>query len=179
MLFRERETAALEALLFVAKDPLSVERLGELLDLEPADVRDLLAELQSRYALPGCGIALVEINGGFKLGTKPEVSTYIELLYRQPSQGLSMAALEVLAIVAYKQPITRGEIDFLRGVQSDRALATLLEKGLVRDVGRKDGPGRPILYGTTEQFLVHFNLASLADLPPLAAPAEAGADAPK
>ena len=117
--------------------------------------------------MDSCGLTLLEINGGYKLGTKPQVARYIELLYKQPAQALSNAALEVLSIIAYKQPVTRGEIDFIRGVQSDRALATLVEKGLVKDVGRKDGPGRPILYATTEQFLLHFGLHSLDDMPNL------------
>ncbi|KGK91724.1 segregation and condensation protein B [Desulfosporosinus sp. HMP52] len=167
MLFREPETAALEALLFVAKDPLTLVQLSEILELDIAKIEELLYELRRRYAIDSCGLALLEMNGGFKLGTKPEVARYIEILYKQPAQALSNAALEVLSIIAYKQPVTRGEVDFIRGVQSDRALATLVEKGLVKDVGRKDGPGRPILYATTEQFLLHFGLRSLNDLPEL------------
>jgi len=167
MLFREPETAALEGLLFVAKNPLTVELLGEILELDVLKIEELLQELQNRYSVDSCGLKLLEINGGYKLGTKPEVARYIEILYKQPSQALSNAALEVLSIIAYKQPVTRGEVDFIRGVQSDRALATLVEKGLVKDVGRKDGPGRPILYATTEQFLLHFGLRSLEDMPNL------------
>ena len=167
MLFREPETAALEALLFVAKNPLTLELLGEILELGLLDVEELLSKLRDRYAVDFCGLTLLEINGGYKLGTKPEVARYIELLYKQPAQALSNAALEVLSIIAYKQPVTRGEIDFIRGVQSDRALATLVEKGLVKEVGRKEGPGRPILYATTEQFLLHFGLRSLEDMPKL------------
>ncbi|AFQ43097.1 SMC-Scp complex subunit ScpB [Desulfosporosinus meridiei] len=167
MLFREPETAALEALLFVAKDPLTLVQLSEILELDIAKIEELLYELRTRYGIDSCGLALLEMNGGFKLGTKPEVARYIEILYKQPAQALSNAALEVLSIIAYKQPVTRGEVDFIRGVQSDRALATLVEKGLVKDVGRKDGPGRPILYATTEQFLLHFGLRSLNDLPEL------------
>lgn len=167
MLFREPETAALEALLFVAKNPLTPQLLGEILELDLLEIEELLSKLRARYAVDFCGLTLLEINGGYKLGTKPEVARYIEILYKQPAQALSNAALEVLSIIAYKQPVTRGEIDFIRGVQSDRALATLVEKGLVKDVGRKDGPGRPILYATTEQFLLHFGLHSLEDMPNL------------
>lgn len=167
MLFREPETAAMEALLFVAKDPLTTDLLGEILELESSKIEELLDELRNRYAADSSGLTLLEINGGYKLGTKPEVARYIEILYKQPAQALSNAALEVLSIIAYKQPVTRGEVDFIRGVQSERALATLVEKGLVRDVGRKEGPGRPILYATTEQFLLHFGLRSLDDLPNL------------
>jgi segregation and condensation protein B len=167
MLFREPETAALEALLFVAKNPLTAELLGEILELDPLEIGELLSKLRLRYAEDTCGLTLFEINGGYKLSTKPEVARYIEILYKQPAQALSNAALEVLSIIAYKQPVTRGEIDFIRGVQSDRALATLVEKRLVKDVGRKDAPGRPILYATTEQFLLHFGLRSLEDMPSL------------
>ena len=167
MLFREPETAALEALLFVAKEPLSAELLGEILDLDALKVEELLGELRNRYIVDSCGLKLLEINGGFTLGTKPEVARYVEILYKQPTHALSNAALEVLSIIAYKQPVTRGEVDFIRGVQSDRALATLVEKELVKDVGRKDSPGRPILYATTGQFLLHFGFSSLDDMPNL------------
>lgn len=167
MLFRESETAGLEALLFVAKNPLTAELLAEILELSTPKLEELLQELRLRYDGESCGLALLEINGGYKLGTKPKVARYIETLYKQPSHALSNAALEVLSIIAYRQPVTRGEVDFIRGVQSDRALATLVEKGLVKDVGRKEGPGRPILYGTTEQFLLHFGLRSLHDMPKL------------
>lgn len=167
MLFRETEIAGLEALLLVANAPLTLEHLAGILEMDSEDVAELLSELQTRYTNPACGFMIFEVNGGFKLGTKPEMSHYIETLYRQPTQGLSGAALEVLAIIAYKQPVTKGEIDFLRGVQSDRALATLVEKGLTKEIGRKESPGRPILYGTTEQFLLHFGLKSLKDLPEL------------
>ena len=167
MLFREPETAALEALLFVAKNPLTAELLGEILELDLLKVKELLQVLSNRYTVDSCGLKLLEINGGYILGTKPGVARYIEILYKQPTHALSNAALEVLSIIAYKQPVTRGEVDFIRGVQSDRALTTLVEKGLVKDVGRKDGPGRPILYATTEQFLLHFGLRSLEDMPNL------------
>ncbi|MGI6119414.1 MAG: SMC-Scp complex subunit ScpB [Desulfosporosinus sp.] len=167
MLLREPEMAALEALLFVAKEPLTIGLLGEILELDSLNVKELLQELQNRYKVDSCGLKVLEIDGGYKLGTKPEVARYIETLYKQPSHALSNAALEVLSIIAYKQPVTRGEVDFIRGVKSERALTTLVEKGLVKDVGRKDSPGRPILYATTEQFLLHFGLRSLDDLPNL------------
>jgi len=167
MLFRDTEVAALEALLFVAKEPLSVSKLAEILEISVDNVQELVHVLQDRYASISSGFILIELENGFRLGTKPEMARYIEILYKQPSQMLSNAALEVLSIIAYKQPITRGEIDFIRGVQSDRALLTLVEKGLVREIGRKDGPGRPILFGTTEEFLIHFSIHSLQELPEL------------
>lgn len=167
MLFREKEIAGAEALLLVANDPLTLDQLAGILELNSEDVAEIISELQGRYKKADCGFMIFEVNGGFKLGTKPQMSHYIEALYHQPSQGLSSAALEALAIIAYKQPVTKGEIDFLRGVQSDRAIATLVDKSLVKEIGRKEGPGRPILYGTTEQFLLHFGLNSLKDLPEL------------
>lgn len=167
MLFREAEVAALEALLFIAKDPLSVERIAEIMGIPTDNVHELVETLQQRFADPLSGLILIELDNGYKIGTKPSLAHYIEILYKQPTQTLSNAALEVLSIVAYKQPITRGEIDFIRGVQSDSALATLVEKGMVKEIGRKDSPGRPILYGTTDAFLLHFGLKSLNDLPEL------------
>lgn len=167
MLFQDTEIAALEALLFVAKEPLSVSKIAEILEISLDNVQELIAVLKERYDSTASGFMLIETDNSYRLGTKPEMARYIEILYKQPSQVLSNAALEVLSIIAYKQPITRGEIDFIRGVQSDRALATLIDKGLVKEVGRKEGPGRPILFGTTDAFLVHFGLKSLAELPQL------------
>ena len=167
MLFREAEVAALEALLFVAKDPLSEEKIAEIMEISADNIHELVETLQERYADPLSGLVVIELDNGYKIGTKPSLARYIEILYKQPTQTLSNAALEVLSIVAYKQPLTRGEIDFIRGVQSDTALATLVEKGLVKEIGRKDSPGRPILYGTTDDFLLHFGLKSLNDLPEL------------
>ncbi|NLI90877.1 MAG: SMC-Scp complex subunit ScpB [Peptococcaceae bacterium] len=176
MLFRETEIAALEALLFMAKEPLSNQKLAEILEISLENLAELIEVLKDRYASASSGFALIELENGYRLGTKPETARYIEILYKQPSQVLSNAALEVLSIIAYKQPITRGEIDFIRGVQSERALATLMEKGLIREIGRKDGPGRPILYGTTEEFLIHFGIKSLHELPELHEPKEDGVD---
>ncbi|MDR3271672.1 MAG: SMC-Scp complex subunit ScpB [Peptococcaceae bacterium] len=167
MLFLEKETAALEALLLVAKEPLGIAKLAELIQLKNEDIVELLQVLARRYVEPDSGFTLIELPDGYKLGTKPELSGYIEALYHQPGQSLSNAACEVLSMVAYKQPVTRGEIDFLRGVQSDRALSTLVERGLVEAKGRKETPGRPVLFGTTDAFLVHFALKSLEELPAL------------
>lgn len=167
MLFQDREIAALEALLFVAKEPLSIGKIAEILEVTPENAEILIRVLEDRYGSDSSGFMLLELDQCYRLATKPETAHYIEILYKQPSQVLSNAALEVLSIIAYKQPITRGEIDFIRGVQSDRALATLADKGLVHEIGRKDSPGRPILYGTTAEFLAHFNLKSLQELPTL------------
>jgi len=165
MLFQEKEMAAIEALLFVAKEPLSVKKIAEILEISPNEVLELIDALKEKYNSVSSGITIVEFENTFRLSTKSEMAKYIEALYKQPSQSLSSAALEVLSIIAYRQPITRGEIDFIRGVQSDSALATLLDKGLIKELGRKEGPGRPILYGTTDTFLLHFGLNSIEELP--------------
>jgi segregation and condensation protein B len=167
MLFQEPETAAIEALLFIAKEPLTLEKLSEIVETSAEAVTEIIDFLINRYENSSCGLTIIQVEQGYKMGTKPQYSKYIEVLYKQPAQGLSNAALEVLSIIAYKQPVTRGEIDFIRGVQSDRALSTLIDKELVQDVGRKDSPGRPILYGTTDKFLIHFGLKSIKDLPEL------------
>lgn len=163
---REHWRRLLEALLFVAWEPAPVKRLAEALGLEPKLTQELLLELQEAYV--GHGFQLVEIAGGWQFLTQPEAAPYVERLYKPRAQQLSKAALETLAIVAYRQPVTRAEIDNIRQVKSDAMLAKLLEKTLVKEVGRLDAPGRPILYGTTQEFLAAFGLVSLQELPPLA-----------
>ena len=163
---REHWRRLLEALLFVAWEPAPVKRLAEALGLEPKFTQELLLELQEAYV--GRGFQLVEIAGGWQFLTQPEAAPYIERLYKPRAQQLSKAALETLAIVAYRQPVTRAEIDNIRQVKSDAMLAILMEKTLVKEVGRLDAPGRPILYGTTQEFLAAFGLVSLQELPPLA-----------
>ena len=163
---REHWRRLLEALLCVAWEPAPVKRLAEALGLEPKFTQELLLELQEAYV--GRGFQLVEIAGGWQFLTQPEAAPYIERLYKPRAQQLSKAALETLAIVAYRQPVTRAEIDNIRQVKSDAMLAKLMEKTLVKEVGRLDAPGRPILYGTTQEFLAAFGLVSLQELPPLA-----------
>ncbi len=166
LLFYEDMLAAVECLLFVADEPLSAERIAQVLELNLEDTIELLQLLGRNYTEHKRGIQLVELAGGYQILTRPELAVYVERLYKPQFQGLSHAALETLAIIAYKQPVTRGEIELIRGVQSDKAVSTLLDKQLIRELGRKDGPGRPILFGTTDQFLRHFGLKSLAELPP-------------
>ena len=163
---REHWRRLLEALLFVAWEQAPVKRLAEALGLDPKFTQELLLELQEAYV--GRGFQLVEIAGGWQFLTQPEAAPYIERLYKPRAQQLSKAALETLAIVAYRQPVTRAEIDNIRQVKSDAMLAKLMEKTLVKEVGRLDAPGRPILYGTTQEFLAAFGLVSLQELPPLA-----------
>jgi segregation and condensation protein B len=167
---REQQKKLLEALLFVAWEPISAKRLGEIVGLDSKLVRELLLELQQVYV--GRGFQLVEIAGGWQFLTGKEMAPYIEKLYNPRNQQLSKAALETLAIVAYRQPVTRLEIDNIRQVKSDAVLSKLMEKSLIKEVGRLEGPGRPILYGTTREFLSAFGIASLKELPELAEPDE-------
>lgn len=164
--------AQLEALLFAASEPLTLPRLAAAVGLPEKQVRADLLELASHLDAGGHGIALTEIAGGFQLLTRPEHAERIAALQAPRPAPLSKAALETLAIIAFRQPVTRAAVDELRGVHSEGALATLVDRGLVADAGRAEAPGRPFLYVTTRQFLEHCGLrsleelASLADLPP-------------
>jgi segregation and condensation protein B len=158
--------ASVESLLFVADAPVSVGRLAEALQVTPGQVEQALAELEVTYA--SRGLRLQRAGSRVQLITAPEVAPYIErFLGLEARTHLSRAALETLAIVAYRQPITRPEIETIRGVGSDSVLRTLLSVGLIEEVGRAQTVGRPILYGTTFEFLQHFGLRSLDELPPL------------
>jgi segregation and condensation protein B len=154
----------LECLLFVASEPLSEKRLADLSESEPRQVRALLEELEQEYLERG--FQLRKLAGGWQFTTQAAFATYIEKLYRPKVQQLSRAAMETLAIIAYKQPVTRAEMAAIRGVEVDGVISTLLEKHLIKDVGRRLGPGRALLYGTTDVFLTFFGLNSLEDLPP-------------
>lgn len=157
--------ACLESLLFVASGPVSATRLAAALEVTPATVSKLLRELESEYR--GRGLRLQWSGEGMvQLTTAAEAGTIVErFLGLELTTRLSQAALEVLAIVAYMQPVTRPQIDQVRGVNSDGALRSLLSKALVEEVGRLEKPGRPILYGTTPDFLQHFGLNSLDQMP--------------
>lgn len=160
--------AILEALLFVAEDPLPVRKIQEILaDAEPAETETSLRELAVRLEADGRGVMVQEVAGGFRLATRPEVHAWVQRLQQVKPTRLSRAALETLAIIAYRQPITRAEIEAIRGVAVDGVLRTLLERELVRMMGRKAEAGRPMLYGTSQQFLEHFGLRELGDLPTL------------
>lgn len=164
-LFPDEAKNAIEALLFVANEPLSVKIIAEILERSPYDVEVLLKEIKADCEKEERGFCLLEVAGGYSFVTRPEYAPYIEKLVKPRLSTLTQAALETLAIVAYKQPITRSEIDEIRGVKSDRALNTLVERTLIQEIGRKEGPGRPIVYGTTKDFLKHFGLKNLEELP--------------
>lgn len=166
----ERELKAiLEAMLFVSPEPLSLTRLVAVLgDVTKAEVERVLRSLGEELEQEGRGVRLAEIAGGYRLVTKQEYSPWIKRLDKAKSTAkLSRSALESLAIIAYKQPIVRSEIEEIRGVETSGVVRTLLERKLVRIVGRKEVPGRPIMYGTTKFFLEHFGLNDLSQLPPL------------
>jgi segregation and condensation protein B len=156
-----------EALLFASDTPLEPERIREVLDLEHvAAARELVTELTTRYDAGGRGLAIVEIGGGYRMVTRPELAPWLVRLARARTRvRLSRPALETLAIIAYKQPVSRPEVDAVRGVNSEGVLDNLLERRLVRIAGRKEAPGRPFLYETTREFLVAFGLRDVGDLP--------------
>ncbi len=167
--------AQLEALLFVAPEPVPVARLAQVTQTDPAQVEAALLMLEER--LRTRGLRLQRWRERVRLVTAPEYGPLIaRFLNLEATVRLSRAALETLAIIAYRQPITRPQIEAIRGVNSDAVVRSLLEKGLIAEVGRAEGPGRPILYATTEAFLQHFGLPSLAALPPLHAWEDAPAD---
>ena len=171
------KTDILEALLFAADAPLSVEKIALILELSEAGALDELEVLREEKSRIG-GLQIVEVSGGWRMLTKSELAPFVFKLREAPRQKLSRAAFEVLAVTAYRQPLTRSEIEELRGVDCSRPLAFLLDKKLLQFGGRKDAPGRPWLYETTPQFLDHFGLRSIADLPPLAELAEMNDGAP-
>jgi segregation and condensation protein B len=169
---RELSLAAkIEAMLFVSAEPVPVAQLSQALDVTVSVVERGLKELDE--TLSTRGLRLQRNAGRVQLTTAPELAELIELfLGLDATTHLSRAALETLAIIAYQQPCTRPQVDSIRGVNSDGMMKSLLSKGLVQESGRTDGPGRPILYSTTPEFLQHFGLGSIIELPPLAAPAE-------
>jgi segregation and condensation protein B len=160
--------AIIEALLFVADASLTVDRLSELLpEYDRATIRIVLQELRDDYEARQAGIHLVEVAGGWQLRTRPELMPFLSRLVKGKPPRFSPSAMETLAIVAYRQPITRQEVEYLRGVDTGAVLKSLLEKRLIRILGKKDIPGRPIIYGTTRDFLEIFNLNDLKGLPTL------------
>jgi segregation and condensation protein B len=159
---------ALEAILLVAQEPVEAAALAQLLELPAEGVEQLCAELADRCESQGRGMVLARVAGGWRFQTAPELSPYVErFLLEGTSTRLSAAALETLVIVAYKQPITRGAVGAIRGVNVDAVLRTLTAKGYVEEVGRDPGPGTPALYGTTRRFLEALGLDRIEDLPSL------------
>lgn len=158
--------SALECVLLVSGGPVTPEQVAETLAVPPETAREVLEDLRRSYE--GRGLQIQMLAGGYQLCTRPEYSSYVQrFLHLEQLEPLSQAALETLAIIAYRQPVTRAEIEAVRGVRVEHVLDRLLERHLIREVGRRPTVGRPILYGTTEGFLRHFGLRDLQSLPPL------------
>lgn len=163
----KQEKNIIESLLFVSDGPLLIEQIANVLEgIETQAIRELLLELVKEYQDNCRGMRIVEVAGGFQMVTNPDFATYLKKYYKHKhAERLSGPSLETLAIVAYKQPVTRLDIESIRGVNADGVIKHLLEKGLIRIVGRKEIIGRPFVYGTTKQFLEYFGLNSTEELP--------------
>lgn len=160
--------AIVEAILFIAGEPVSVRNIAEVLEVDIDTARHIMDKMIEAYTSQCRGLQVIKLNDAYQLVTRPEYGEYIRRFTgASKEQPLSRACLETLAIIAYNQPVTKSDIEQLRGVKCDHALAVLLEKNLIREVGRLDTPGKPKLYGTTEVFLKSFGLSSIEDLPPL------------
>ena len=159
--------SALESMLYVWGEPLSIKAAADVLGIEYEQVKELLNELKDEYENDGRGIRIRQINRSFQMVTAAENAIFIKRLCTPvKSSKLSQAALEVLAIIAYKQPVTKAEIEAIRGVRADRGVEGLMKRNLVAEKGRSEGIGRPIIYGTTDVFLKQFGFASISELPP-------------
>ncbi len=171
VIFPDETVAILDALLFASPRPLSGAVLSRLTGLAPDDVTELLSVLQAVYNRPEHGVRLVQVGEGYQLVTRSEFHAYVEKLHRDRGREhtLSQAALETLSIIAYYQPVTKARIEGIRGVSSDHVLDMLLDRGLIQEAGRSGGPGRPVLYATSNAFLEYFGLRGLKDLPDLEA----------
>jgi len=156
-----------EALIFAADGPIKVERMAEAVDVPVADIKAAIEALEVDYAEHPRGFFLQQVAGGYQLRTRPEYADILRRFGRSRPFKFSRPALESLAIVAYRQPVTRSEIEYLRGVDSGSVIKTLMEKRLIRILGKKDVPGKPMIYGTTNEFLELFGLPDLSSLPTL------------
>jgi segregation and condensation protein B len=163
-----RIKSIIESLIFISEEPMSLDRLcGILHEYERDVIRTCVLQLQSEYADTGRGIFLAEVAKGYQFRTREDNGDYVRRLVKTKTSRFSQSALESLAIIAYRQPITRAEIEYLRGVDSGGVIKTLLEKKLIKILGKKDIPGRPLIYGTTRYFLEMFSLKDLKSLPTL------------
>jgi len=171
------DTRALEAVLFVSDEPLTPAVLSQALEVDRRRVEDLCAQLQAELEARSSGLVLRNVAGGWRLFTDPETQPVVERFVLSSRQArMTKAALETLAIVAYKQPVTRHQVSAIRGVNADGVLRALVDRGLIEEAGRDEGPGRPLLYATTPMFLERLGLASLATLPSLAPLLDASAE---
>ncbi len=165
---KQKTVSALEAVLFASGDPISVDRLSQTFEIQPEEIDGLIKQLEAKLDENNSGVKVVRLENTYQLVTRDEFADYIKKAFdikrRTP---LSPASLEVLAVIAYNQPVTRAFIEQVRGVDCSGVVSTLVEKGLIEERGRLELPGRPLLYGTTKTFLRSFSLNDLSDLPPL------------
>ena len=162
----EEYEAAAEAILFAMGDSVEIKKLAFALQVNEREAEMILRNLADRYQADNCGLQILELDGAYQICTKPSQYEYLIRIAKQPKKYvLTDVQLEVLSIIAYKQPVTRQEVEKIRGVNSDHALNRLVEYGLVGEAGRLDAPGRPILFGTTEEFLRNFGVRTAEDLP--------------
>ncbi len=161
----QKKKAILEALIFVSGTPIGIKELQKATSFASGEIEFLVNELIADYRQRKSGIEIVEVAEGYQMVTRAEFSEYIKRLKSTTPPKLSVAAMETLAIIAYKQPITKAEVEQIRGVNSDGVIKSLLERRLIRVVGKKEAPGRPMLYGTTREFLLYFGLKDLSELP--------------
>lgn len=160
--------SVVEALLFIAGDAVPLASIAQTIELDKATAKAVVQSVADRYEREKRGIRVVEINGAYQMCTAAECFEYIRNMYKSPQRrGLTQALLETLAIVAYKQPIAKAQIEEIRGVNADHAISRLLEKRLICETGRMDTPGRPVLYGTSSEFLRYFGFKNIEELPPL------------
>lgn len=167
-MYLDEKESIMEAMLFASGNSVKIDDIAEVLNVDCKTVKEIVKSINARFDEENRPITIREIDKGYQMCTKPKYHEYIKRLQeRKPRKALSQSAMETLAIIAYKQPITRVEIEKIRGVNSDYAVSTLSEYGLIEDIGRADLPGRPLLYSTTEEFLRKFGYSSLSDLPKL------------
>ncbi|MFO7952393.1 MAG: SMC-Scp complex subunit ScpB [Bacillota bacterium] len=165
---REQQKLIIEALLFLTEEAVTIKRISLVLSVAPEETESLVLELKEDLSAAGRGIQIFETAGGYQMGTLPELAPYLEKAFSEDvSSNLSTAALETLAIIAYKQPVTRIEVESIRGVRCEHVLENLVKRKLIKISGRKEGPGRPRIYSTTADFLKYFGLKDLSELPEL------------
>lgn len=169
----------IEALVFVSESPIKVDRIAEILEMGKGEIRKTLLALMEEYQTADRGIVLEEVAEGFQFRTRQECTEVVQQLIKNRPYRFSRAALETLAIIAYRQPVTRAEVEYLRGVDSGGVFKTLLEKQLIRILGKKDVPGRPLIYGTSKEFLEFFGMRDLSALPTLKEFSDLATDLPE
>ena len=163
-----QQERAVEAILFAAGESVEIERLAKALEEDTKTTKKIVTSLMEQYEQEERGLQILELDGAYQMATRPEMFDYLVKIAKEPKAPvLTDVVLETLSIIAYKQPVTKLELEKIRGVKCDHAVNKLIEYNLVKELGRLDAPGRPLLFGTTEEFLRNFGVSSLADLPPV------------